>query len=150
MRRAVAIAVIMLAASWTIATPAVAVPIGTTVAVGDSMGHDEPHLLVYADLEPTVGDVVVFESHGQWIVHRAIERTDDGLLTKGDANPVPDQRHSTAFHEWPTESNTAGIVILRVPLLESLLVLLGTTALVYRRSLQAAAVALLRLPNSHP
>ncbi len=45
---------------------------------------------------PTDGDVIVFYRPGEYgvkdaiIVHRAIEKTDQGFITKGDANPVKD------------------------------------------------------------
>ena len=50
----------------------------------------------YAELE--VGDVVVYtrETDGKRIVHRIIEITDDGAVTKGDANASDDGISVTA------------------------------------------------------
>ncbi|WP_226011604.1 signal peptidase I [Halomicrobium salinisoli] len=45
---------------------------------------------------PEVGDVVVYRSEGVdpggLVVHRVVDRTSEGYVTRGDANPVTDQR----------------------------------------------------------
>ncbi len=45
---------------------------------------------------PKIGDVVVYRSEGLdpggLVVHRIVDRTPDGYVTRGDANPVTDQR----------------------------------------------------------
>lgn len=66
------------------------------VFVSGSMGPGIPvgalGLSVPASVEETnVGDVVsVVNSQGERITHRVVETTPDGLVLKGDANPVPD------------------------------------------------------------
>lgn len=46
--------------------------------------------------EPQPGDVVVYRSEqiesGGLVTHRVVAETDDGYVTKGDANPVTDQQ----------------------------------------------------------
>lgn len=59
-----------------------------TIGVGDGFFVD-PFVR-----EPDVGDIIVFVSEtrgGALAVHRVIERTADGYVTKGDANELPDQ-----------------------------------------------------------
>lgn len=45
--------------------------------------------------EPTAGDVIVFEAEelngGGLTTHRVVRQTDRGYITRGDANPFPDQ-----------------------------------------------------------
>jgi signal peptidase len=45
--------------------------------------------------DPEVGDVVVYRSEaideGGLVTHRVVDRTEDGYITRGDANPVTDQ-----------------------------------------------------------
>lgn len=149
MKRAVAIVVVVLAVSWTIATPAIAAPIGTVLMVGDSMGHDQPRLAIYSDSEPEIGDVVVWnpsqiDGH---VNHRVVDVDDGRPVTKGDANAVRDQTSDVVYFDHPTPSNTDGVILVSVPVLEALLVLVSATGLLYRRSLQAGAVALLRSPE---
>lgn len=38
-----------------------------------------------------VGDIVVFNSNGDWICHRIVKETTDGYITKGDRNIATDQ-----------------------------------------------------------
>lgn len=46
--------------------------------------------------EPAPGDVVVYRSEviesGELVTHRIVDRTDDGYVTQGDANPITDQQ----------------------------------------------------------
>lgn len=44
-------------------TPSTSTPVGVGVTEGESMGDSEPQVTVYADLEPEVGDTIVFEPH---------------------------------------------------------------------------------------
>lgn len=37
------------------------------------------------------GDIIVFNSNGNWICHRVVKDTADGFITKGDANIATDQ-----------------------------------------------------------
>lgn len=67
--------------------------LGMSVVLSGSM---EPELSVN-DLiivtprdEYSVGDVVVYQTHGSLIVHRIIEITEDSVITQGDANNAPD------------------------------------------------------------
>ena len=66
---------------------------GFSVVLSGSM---EPELSVY-DLiavrpaeDYAVGDVVVYQSRGELIVHRLVELRGEEAVTKGDANPSPD------------------------------------------------------------
>ena len=72
---------------------------GFSVVLSGSM---EPELSVY-DLiavrpaeDYAVGDVVVYQSRGELIVHRLVELRGDEAVTKGDANPSPDPPLSTS------------------------------------------------------
>ena len=72
---------------------------GFSVVLSGSM---EPELSVY-DLiavrpaeDYAVGDVVVYQSRGELIVHRLVELRGDEAVTKGDANPSPDPPISTS------------------------------------------------------
>lgn len=38
-----------------------------------------------------VGDIVVYQSGSLLVVHRIVEITEDGIITKGDANNAPDE-----------------------------------------------------------
>jgi len=46
--------------------------------------------------EPEPGDVIVYRSEkieaGGLVTHRIVGRTDDGFVTRGDANPITDQQ----------------------------------------------------------
>ena len=59
-----------------------------------------------------VGDIVVYDAprYRYPIIHRVINVTDEGIITKGDANPSPDP--------WVTpESGVHGRAAVRIPLL---------------------------------
>lgn len=47
-------------------------------------------VLVHRQKEYEVGDIVVYQSDGELIIHRVIEMEGDKLVTQGDANHVPD------------------------------------------------------------
>lgn len=46
---------------------------------------------VLCGVEPEIGDVVMFLREGQVGVHRLVARLRDGIVTWGDANPLPDE-----------------------------------------------------------
>ena len=72
-----------------------------------------------------VDDVIVYALDHNRIAHRVVERTDSGLITKGDANPVKDTLPVT-------EEQHIGIIydFHEMPLLNDLFTLLPTHALV--------------------
>lgn len=47
-------------------------------------------VLVHRQKEYEVGDIVVYQSDGDLVIHRVIEMEGDKLITQGDANLVPD------------------------------------------------------------
>jgi signal peptidase len=71
-------------------------PIQISYVTSDSMeptiGTDDGYILVPAGTVEA-GDVITFYSaeRGTYVTHRAISVTDDGIVTKGDANPSTDQ-----------------------------------------------------------
>lgn len=71
-----------------------AIPAGSLIYVVDTGEYD-------------VGDVVTFERGGATITHRIVERTDDGYVTKGDAN---DRRDAPI-----SRSQIVGEVVLALP-----------------------------------
>lgn len=63
------------------------------------------------------GDVIVYRPNGDSsktpIIHRAMEKTEDGYVTKGDGNPVTDQRAGLSRlvkRDW-----VIGVAKLRIP-----------------------------------
>jgi len=88
---------------WLLAVAALALlvapppsPVHLSYATSDSMepavGQGDGYLLVSTgEYEP--GDVVTFRSaeRGEFVTHRVVGVTDDGYVTKGDANPSTDQ-----------------------------------------------------------
>ena len=68
-----------------------------------------------------VGDIVVYEreSDGKRIIHRVIEITDEGMVTKGDHNRVADEGFTTA-------ENFFGKYLFHVPWLGKLPILIRT------------------------
>ena len=73
-----------------------------TIAEGDGF------LLVPAD-DVRPGDVVTFHSEhrGEYVTHRVVDVTDDGFVTRGDANPTADQ---AAGHPQVTRDDVVGEV----------------------------------------
>ena len=55
-----------------------------------------------------VGDIIMFRSGKSAVTHRIVERTEDGFVTKGDANNTPDM-------ETVAPGNVVGKVIFVVP-----------------------------------
>ena len=86
--------------------------VGMSVVLSGSM---EPELsvddliVVSEEDEYNVGDVVVFRSKSSLVVHRIIEINDEGIITKGDANNMPDEPISP--------ENIKGKVVYAVPML---------------------------------
>lgn len=77
-----------------------------TISVGD--------LIVVKQTDDfTVGDIVVYQSGSAAIVHRIIDMDGDAVITKGDANNVPDE----AFDK----SCVKGVVTVTVPYLGSVM-----------------------------
>lgn len=99
-------------------TPAYGLPVGTGVTSGDSMGNDGTRVTVFVDVEPEIGDVIVFhggDRHG-YVQHRVVAETDEGLVTKGDAHTHVDQPSaSTGSMDFATSENTRGVVVATVP-----------------------------------
>lgn len=55
-----------------------------------------------------VGDIIMFRSGGSAVTHRIVELTEEGFVTKGDANNAPDM-------ETVAPGNVVGKVIFVVP-----------------------------------
>lgn len=131
-----------LLAALILLTPAYGLPVGTAVADGDSMGHDSPQVVVYADTgEIQTGDVIVFAAGGEYLRHRVVGESQHGYVTKGDANPTMDQ----PGYPHATEGNIRGVTVAAAPLgavqggLLGLLALLGLAgAWIYRRRLTSS------------
>jgi len=99
-----------------LATPSLALPVGTATTNGTSMGHSEMHVLVYADAPPAsvdVGDAVIYRADDRYIHHRVVAETDAGYVTKGDAVGVTDQ---SVGYPYVTRENLVGVVVLSVPI----------------------------------
>jgi len=105
----------LFAATWILLAPAIGLPFGVTASTGPSMDNDGMMFNVYIDAEPQVGDVVIYDQHGQLssdrIVHRVVDETDQGYVTKGDANPYTDQSVKGVAHL--TDENMIGVVVVR-------------------------------------
>lgn len=104
--------------AWVLAAPALQLPIGATVATGGSMGTETPQFQLWADTEPAVGDIVVFDAHGTaydaYTSHRVVDETDRGYITKGDANSIPDQELESV--EPVTDETLVGTVLVSITL----------------------------------
>ena len=112
--------VVAIAVSSLFFAPLLGLPAGATPSTGDSMGDRGPVLNVYADGEPDVGDVVVFETHDDSLtsdrtVHRVVADTDAGYVTQGDAEPITDQSVGVPH---ATGDRLEGVVVARVGVLE--------------------------------
>ena len=71
-------------------------PVPFGVVTSDSMSPTLTQGDIYLGIPPmltdvTTGDIIVFEGEDGWTVHRVVESTPEGYLTKGDANPFTDQ-----------------------------------------------------------
>ena len=66
-------------------------------------------VIVHRDKEYRVGDIVVFDSGGLSVTHRILEKAQEGFVTKGDANNVPDK-------ELLSENHIIGRVAVVIPM----------------------------------
>lgn len=70
--------------------------------------------------EYRTGDVITFFSeHGSKITHRIVGTADDGFITQGDANNIPDDEHVPAEH-------ILGKVVCTIPKLGGIIAALRT------------------------
>lgn len=100
-------------AATIVLTPMYALPVGVTVAEGDSMGDDGPQAVVYAATgSVSEGDVIVFAAGDTYVRHRVIGHTENGYVTKGDSNPVIDQ----PGYPYATSDTIRGEVMIAAPL----------------------------------
>jgi len=71
-----------------------------------------------------VGDIIVYNylcsTSGFSVVHRVIENTSTGLITKGDNNPEPDQYQGQIARSPITQQCLEGKVIFVIPYVELL------------------------------
>ena len=84
------------------------------------MGDPGPQLNVYADIEPSEGDVIIFKNGNpyvdkEWTSHRIVDENNGKYVTKGDANTKIDQRKGWHF-DYANQENIAGVVLFRYPL----------------------------------
>jgi signal peptidase len=73
----------------------------------------------------TTGDVIVFHKPSnpdELIVHRAVDKTDDGIITKGDHNPTIDS------HWIVTDNELVGKVVGSIPYLGHIPLFVHTTS----------------------
>lgn len=66
-------------------------------------------VIVHREKEYRVGDIVVFDSGGLSVTHRILEKAQEGFVTKGDANNVPDK-------ELLSENHIIGKVAVVIPM----------------------------------
>lgn len=72
------------------ATGLVTIGLVTTSSMTPTLTQGSLFLALHGS--PTEGDLVVFErANGDQAVHRVVDKTPQGLVTKGDANPTTDQ-----------------------------------------------------------
>jgi len=104
--------------AWVLAAPVLQLPIGASVATGESMGTNTPQFHIWVDSEPEVGDIVAFDTHGTAYdgrtAHRVVAETDRGYITKGDANSYRDQELESIGPV--TDETLVGVVVVRMPL----------------------------------
>lgn len=100
------------------ATPSTEIPVGIASAGGVSMsptfGAGDNGIAFYAPGELQPGDVVIFyegENSQSYLMHRVVEDTDRGFVTKGDALSVTDQSMGRSY---VTEETRVGKVFVVV------------------------------------
>lgn len=99
------------------AGPSHALPVGVAASEGASMGDPGSEVVVYADVEPSKGDVVLLDAGDRTYNHRLIKQTKQGWVTKGDANTVSDQSKMAADPApYGTTETIYGVVILSIPI----------------------------------
>lgn len=76
-----------------------------------------------------MGDIVLFEQDGALTddrpVHRVVDETEHGYVTKGDGNPYRDQDQPGV--PYVTDENLIGIVVFEFPLRNGLAVWIFST-----------------------
>lgn len=83
----------------------------TAVVISGSMSGEievNDMVVIHREKSYDTGDVITFESNGSLVTHRIVDVTDDGFVTKGDANNAEDLR------PIPME-NVVGRVVLVIP-----------------------------------
>ena len=89
-------------------------PFGIAGNTGPSMGDESMTVNIWIDSEPDVGDVIVYDPGDvlkhDMAVHRIVDDTGDGYVTKGDANEYTDQEIGAVY---ATQDNTYGVVVYR-------------------------------------
>jgi hypothetical protein len=131
---ALALAVIGAATIGTVVvllSPSTSLPVGISIATGDSMGESVPQIVMYGpagDLE--AGDVAVFDSSEGWLRHELVRKTADGWITKGSAEPHADQwaRGDLTGIEPVERSQIAGVTYVSVGLFATVYALVGALA----------------------
>ncbi|WP_227132325.1 hypothetical protein [Halorubellus salinus] len=113
-------------------------PVGTAIATGDSMGHDGKQAYLYIDVEPSVGDPIVFETGDTYLYHRIVDETSEGWITKGDANPRTDQAAMIAEPVGAAD-------VVGVPVFSVQIDTLRTVGIVSLGAVMASLVAVLSL-----
>lgn len=93
---------------------------------------EDPANIKNGTIEGKEGDIIVYNARGLWpgapsdpIVHRVVDkRYDNGylFLTKGDANPTPDD-------SWVPETRILGVVVGRIPYIGWVKIILTDTGL---------------------
>ena len=82
------------------------------------MGHEYPEVIAIENKPIARGDEILFHSRAGWVHHRVVGEVNGKPQTKGDANEKADQyldqRGYVAGIGFPTEENTAGVVVWSV------------------------------------
>ncbi len=62
----------------------------------------------YDNLE--IGDIIVYynDEDSVYVIHRIIENTDSGYVTKGDNNPIADYKNNSSEYYYVTKENYVG------------------------------------------
>ncbi len=76
--------------------------------------HSGDYILILKRDDYKVGDVVTYTKEGYYVTHRIIKKNDNKVITKGDANNIPDEETEV--------SNIIGKVIYHGGLLNILIV----------------------------
>lgn len=75
-------------------------------------------IITKAQDQYAVGDIVTYRTAGASVTHRIIERTDNGWITKGDANNTPDGEIDP--------SSIVGKVVLIIPRIGAIITFMRT------------------------
>lgn len=100
------------------ATPSTDIPVGIASAEGVSMsptfGAGDNGIAFYAPGELQPGDVVIFyeaKNTQSYTMHRVVEETDRGFVTKGDAFSVTDQSMGRSYVTPETRVGKVYVVV---------------------------------------